>query len=161
MPQSSTLYIGMDVHTDTIAVAYIAKAHDAEVVFLGTVGTRHCDLDHLLRTLQSKATPLVVVSEAGPCGAWLARDLATKGDACWVVAPSLLPKKAGARVKPDRRDAVPLARLMRSGDLTAGSVPTVDDAAMRDLARAREDALDALKATKFRLTAFLLRHEIR
>jgi transposase len=68
MNQSSTLYIGMDVHKDTIAVAYIAKAHDAEVVFLGTMGTRHCDIDHLLCKMPSKAKHLIFVDEAGPCG---------------------------------------------------------------------------------------------
>jgi transposase len=68
MNQSSTLYIGMDVHKDTIAVAYVAKAHDAEVVFLGTMGTHHCDIDHLIRKMPSKAKHLIFVDEAGPCG---------------------------------------------------------------------------------------------
>jgi len=77
------------------------------------------------------------------------------------VAPSLIPKKAGDRVKTDRRDAVQLARLARSGDLTAVDVPTVADDAMRDLSRAREDTLSDLKDAKFRLKAFLLRHDIR
>jgi transposase len=80
---------------------------------------------------------------------------------CWVVAPSLIPKKAGDRVKTDRRDAVQLVRLMRSGDLTRVYVPSVEDEAIRDLSRAREDAMQDLKAAKFRLKAFLLRHDIR
>jgi hypothetical protein len=71
MSQSSTLYIGMDVHKDSIAIAYSAKDHDAEVVYLGTIGTRHCDLDTLLRHMPSKAKHLVFVYEAGPCGSWL------------------------------------------------------------------------------------------
>jgi transposase len=161
MPQSSTLYIGMDVHKDTIAVAYVAKAHDAEVVFLGTVGTRHCDLDQLIRKMPSKAKHLIFVYEAGPCGYWLYRYLSKKGDDCWVVTPSLIPKKPGDRVKTDRRDAVQLARLVRSGDLTAVYVPTVEDEAIRDLTRAREDAISNLKDAKLRLKAFLLRHDIR
>jgi transposase len=77
------------------------------------------------------------------------------------VAPSLIPKKAGDRVKTDRRDAMQLARLMRSGDLTPVYVPKVEDEAIRDLCRAREDAIQDLKAAKFRLKAFLLRHDIR
>jgi transposase len=145
MNQSSTLYIGMDVHKDTIAVAYVAKAHDAEVVFLGTMGTRHCDIDHLIRKMPSKAKHLIFVDEAGPCGDWLYRYLSTKGDECWVVAPSLIPQNPGAQVKTDRRDAVPLARLARSGDLTAVYVPTVEDEAIRDLTRAREAAINARK----------------
>src|SRR6266511_3502233 len=161
MHQSSTLDIGLDVHKDAIAVAYVAKGHDAAVVYLGTIGTRHGDLDKRIRTMPSKATHLVFVSEAGPCGYWLYRYLTKKGDVCRVVAPSLIPKKAGDRVKTDRRDAMQLARLLRSGDLTPVDVPTVEDEAIRDLSRAREDAVSDLKAAKFRLQAFLRRQDIR
>jgi transposase len=161
MNQSSTLYVGMDVHKESIAVAYAAKAHDAELTCLGTIGTRQVDIDQLVRQLHSKATHLVFVYEAGPCGSWLSRDLTNKGHVGWVVAPSLIPNKAGDRVKTDRRDAVQLARLMRSGDLTPVSVPKVEDEAMRDLTRAREEALRDLKAAKCRLKAFWLRQDIR
>jgi transposase len=161
MPQSSTLYIGMAVHQESIAVAYIAQDHGAEVTYLGPIGTRQADIDHLVRKLQSKANHLVFVYEAGPCGYWLYRYLTKKGYACWVVAPSLIPQKAGDRVKTDRRDAVQLARLMRSGDLTPVYVPEVEDEAIRDLSRAREDAICDLKAAKLRLKAFLRRHDIR
>ena len=142
-------------------MAYVAPDPGAAVTSLGTIGTRQWDSDQLSRKMQSKATHLLFVSEAGPCGYWLSRYLTKKGDDCWVVAPSLLPKKPGDRVTTDRRDAVPLARLARSGDRTVVSVPTVEDAAMRDLTRAREDTIGDLKAAQFRLTAFLLRHDIR
>jgi transposase len=161
MSQSSTLFIGMDVHKDSIAVAYVAQDHGAEVTFLGTIGTRQCDIDSLIRKMQSKAKHLIFVYEAGPCGYWLYRYLRKKDYDCWVVAPSLIPKKAGDRVKTDRRDALQLARLARSGDLTAVYVPKVEDEAIRDLTRAREDTLSDLKDAKFRLKAFLLRHDIR
>lgn len=161
MTQSRTLYIGRDVQKDSIAVAYVAQDHGAEVTSLGTVGTRHYEIAHLVRKLHSKATPLGFGYAAGPCGYWLYRYLTKKGYHCGVVAPSLIPNKAGDRVKTDRRDAVPLARLMRSGDLTPVYVPTVDDAALRDLARAREDTIGDLKAAKFRLNAFLRRHASR
>jgi transposase len=151
----------MDVYTESIAVADVAQNHDAEVIYLGSIGTRHGDIAHLIRKLHAKATHLVFVYEAGPCGYWLYRYLTKKGYACWVVAPSLIPNKAGDRVKTDRRDAVQLARLMRSGDLTPVYGPTVDDAAIRDLTRARDEALRDLKAAKCRLKAFLLRHDIR
>jgi transposase len=111
--------------------------------------------------MQSKSTHRVFVSEAGPCGYWLYRSLTKKGHVCWVVAPSLLPKKPGDRVKTNRRDAIKLARLMRSGDLTPVYVPQVEDEAIRDLCRAREDVIRALKTAKFRRKAFLLRHDIR
>src|SRR5881397_3725921 len=74
---SRTRFIDMDVHKDAIAVAYVAQDHDAEVASLGTMGTRQCDIDHLIRTMPSKATYLVLVSEAGPCGSWLSRYLWT------------------------------------------------------------------------------------
>jgi hypothetical protein len=84
---------------------------------LGTIGTRPCDIDKLIRQMQSKSKQLVVVYEAGPCGYWRSRDLTQKGHVCWAVAPSSIPKKPGDRVKTNRRDAIKLARLMRSGDL--------------------------------------------
>jgi len=161
LPHSSTLSGGLDVHKDSIAVAYVAKDHDAEVIYLGTIGTRPCDIDQLVRKLQAKAKHLVCIYDAGPCGYWLSRDLTKQGQVCWVVAPALIPQKAGDRVKTDRRDAVQWARLMRSGALTPVYVPAVQDEAMRDLRRAREDALHALQTAKFRLKAFLLRHAIR
>jgi transposase len=161
MSQSSTLFIGMDVHKDSIAVAYVAQDHGAEVIYLGSIGTRQCDIDQLIRKMQSKAKHLIFVYEAGPCGYWLYRYLSKKDHDCWVVAPSLIPKKPGDRVKTDRRDAVQLARLARSGDLTTVYVPKVEDEAIRDLTRAREDTISDLKDAKFRLKAFLLRQDIR
>ena len=117
MNQSSTLFIGLDVHKESISVAYVADDRRAEVIYYGTIGTRQCDIAKLIRKLQSQAPQLVFVYEAGPCGYWRYRYLRKHGYVCWVVAPSMIPKKAGDRVKTDRRDAVQLARLMRSGDL--------------------------------------------
>ena len=161
MVHSSTLFAGLDVHKETIAVAYVAEEREAEVIFLGTIGTRQCDIDKLIRKLQAKGKTLHCVYEAGPCGYWLYRYLTKKGLKCWVVAPSQIPKKAGDRVKTDRRDAVQLARLLRSGDLTPVYVPAVEDEAIRDLVRVREDTLKDGKAAKARLKAFLLRQDIR
>src|SRR5881396_246059 len=158
---SKTLYVGLDVHKESIAVAYAPEERGAEVVSLGSIGTRQCDIDTLMRKLQTKGATLVFVYEAGPCGYWLYRYLTRKGLACHVVAQSLIPRKPGDRVKTDRRDAVTLARLMRSGDLTSIYVPQVQDEAIRDLSRAREDAVEDLKAAKHRLKAFLLRQDIR
>jgi transposase len=162
MDQSSkTLFVGLDVHKESIAVAYAPEDRGAEVVSLGPIGTRQCDIDRLLRQLQAKAARLVLVYEAGPCGYWLYRYLTRKGLSCHVVAPSLIPRKPGDRVKTDRHDAVMLARLLRSGDLTPIYVPQVQDEAIRDLSRAREDAMHDLQAAKHRLKAFLLRQDIR
>src|SRR5713226_1401605 len=131
MKHSSTLFVGLDVHKETIAVAYVAEEREAEVIFLGTIGTRQCDIDKLIRQLQSKGKTLHFVYEAGPCGYWLYRYLTKKNLKCWVVAPSQIPKKAGDRVKTERRAAVPRARLLRSGDLTPVYVPAVEDEALR------------------------------
>jgi transposase len=158
---SRTIFVGLDVHKDTIAVAYAPEERTAEVVAWGTIGTRQCDIDKLIRKLQGKGGRLAFVYEAGPCGYWLYRYLTRKGLDCHVVAPSLIPRKAGDRVKTDRRDAETLARLMRSGDLTGIYVPSIEDEAIRDLSRGREDAMRDLKATKSRLKAFLLRQDLR
>jgi transposase len=161
MRPSRTLDVGLEVHQASSAVAYVAPDHGAEVTDLGTLGTRQADMDHLGRTRQSTAQPLVVVDAAGPCGYGLSRYLRHKGDHCWVVASSLLPNKAGDRVTTDRRDAVPRARLLRSGDRTPVDVPTVDEEASRDLTRAREEASNARHAAQCRLNAFWLRHAMR
>ena len=161
MIYSNTLYVGLDVHKDSIAVAYVAKEHDAEVIYLGTIGTRQADIDQLIRKMQSKAKHLVFVYEAGPCGYWLYRYLTKKGHVGWGVAPSLSPKKTGDRVKTHRRDTIPLARLRRSGALTPVDVPQVGAEALRDRRRARDEARRALKTAPSRLTAFLLRHDSR
>lgn len=159
---SKILYVGLDVHKESIAVAYAPDDRGAEVVSLGPIGTRQSDIDTRIRKLQSKGpATLVFVYEAGPCGYGLYRYLTRKGFACHVVAPSLIPRKAGDRVKTDRRDAMMLARLMRSGDLNSIYVPGVEDEALRDLSRGRNDAMQDLKRSKRRLKSFLLRQDIR
>src|SRR5262249_27437646 len=100
-----------------------AKAHDVEVIYLGTIGTRPYDIDQLVRKRLAKAQHLAFVDEAGLCGNWLYRYLTQTGDGCWVVAPSLLPTKAGDRVKPDRRDAVPWARPLSGGSWRSSALP--------------------------------------
>lgn len=154
---TTAVFVGLDVHKDSIAVATCGSARSDEPVFVGPIGPRECDVDKMVRRLQSKASRLVFAYEAGPCGYVLHRSLTAKGLECIVVAPSLIPRKAGDRVKTDRRDAVQLARLLRSGDLTPVYVPKVEDEAIRDLSRAREDAVIDLKSARQRLKSFLLR----
>lgn len=157
MAQSTPLFVGLDVHKDSIAVAHAQGQSADPPVFVGAIGTRQADLDKLIRRLQAKTPTLVFAYEAGPCGYTLHRDLTDQGFTCHVVAPSLIPKKPGDKVKTDRRDAVELARLLRSGDLTRVYVPTIEDEAIRDLCRARDAARLTLKNAKLRLKAFLLR----
>src|SRR5262245_22891867 len=114
LSQSPTLCIGMDVHQDAMAVADVAPDHGAAVTSLGTVGTRPYDLDNRGRKRPSQAKPLVVVEDAGPGGDWRDRSRTTTGDHGGVVAPSRMPNKSGDRVPTARRDAAPLARLLRA-----------------------------------------------
>lgn len=157
MAKSTPLFVGLDVHKDSIAVAHATGGRAEAPVFVGAIGTRQADVDKLIRRLQGKTSALRFAYEAGPSGYGLYRYLTGKGLACDVVAPSLIPRRPGDKVKTDRRDAVELARLLRSGDLTAVSVPTVEDEAIRDLCRARDVARVTLKDAKLRLKAFLLR----
>jgi len=158
MHQRTTLFVGLDVHKDSISVAYAIGGSSAPPQFIGPIGTRQRDIGKLVRRLQSRASRLMFAYEAGPCGYRLHRDLTAQGYECQVVAPSLIPKRPGDRVKTDRRDAVELARLLRGGDLTPVYVPRVEDEAIRDLCRAREAARVTLRAAKLRLKSFLLRH---
>jgi transposase len=143
---SRTRYVGCEVHQASLAVASVAQDHGAEVLSRGTVGTRQCALEKRLRPLQSQHTPRVFVYDAGLWGSWLSRSLRKHGAVCWGVAPALMPKKPGDRVTTDRRDARYLARLMRAGDLTPVDGPAMDDAAIRELRRARDETLRALQA---------------
>lgn len=158
MSKTTPVFVGLDVHKETISVAYAAGESAAPAQFVGEIGTRQCDIDKLVRRLRGRSSELVFAYEAGPSGYGLHRYLTAKGFDCRVVAPSLIPKKPGDRVKNDRRDAVELARLLRSGDLTSVYVPAVEDEAIRDLCRARDATRVTLKAAKLRLKSFLLRH---
>lgn len=161
MHQSRTLSVGLDVHQDSMAVADVDQEHQAEVISLGAIGTRPCDLDQRIRTRQSNSSQLGCVYDAGPWGSWLSRDRTKQGHGCGGVAPSLIPTKAGARVQTTRRAASQLARLMRAGDLPPVDGPQVEADASRALRRAREEAWRDLKTAQPRLNALLLRHDIR
>lgn len=152
-----TKYVGLDVHKETIAVS-IAPENGAEVRYWGEIANTAAALDKLIRQLRKGDASLSFCYEAGPCGYGLYRRLTQLGWACMVVAPSLIPRKAGDRVKTDRRDSLSLARLHRAGELTAVSVPDDEQEALRDLTRAREDLKHLQRQAKQRLLAFLLRH---
>ena len=150
-------YVGMDVHKQTIAVT-VAEAQGGEVRYLGEIGNSPEAIAKLVKQLRKGDVQLSFCYEAGPCGYGIHRQLTDLGWACQVVAPSLIPKKAGDRVKTDRRDSMMLARLHRAGELTAVWVPDEAQEALRDLTRAREDVKHLQRQSKQRLSAFLLRH---
>jgi transposase len=150
-------YVGLDVHKETIAVS-VAEARGGEVRYLGEIGNTPQALTKLVRQLGKHGESLSFCYEAGPCGYGVYRQLLELKQACMVVAPSLIPRKSGERVKTDRRDSLSLARLLRAGELTAVWVPDAEHEALRDLVRAREDMKHLQRQAKQRLLAFLLRH---
>jgi transposase len=157
MTKNST-FIGMDVHKNSIDIAIADQGRNGQVRYYGKIDGTLSALDKIVRKLVSKGEQLHFAYEAGPCGYQIYRHLTSKGFDCAVVAPSKIPKPSGSQIKNDRRDALMLARLHRSGELTPVYVPLAEDEAIRDLVRAREDAKGDEKKSKQRLQAFLLRH---
>lgn len=156
----STKYVGMDVSKEKIAVAVADGASRESARYWGEIPHRIEDIHKLLKRL-GDVEQLQVCYEAGPTGYLLERQLASMGVACMVVAPSLIPKQPGNRVKTDRRDAQRLAELLRAAELKPVWVPGKEDEALRDLVRAREDAKEDLLRAKHRLGKFLLRRGVR
>lgn len=156
MQEGTKFFIGLDVHKESVAIAVAGAGREAPRF----IGTTQADLNQVRRALDRVGTAdeMLVVYEAGPSGYVLARDLAARGYWCEVVAPSKIARPAGDRVKTDRRDAILLARLSRAGELVRVTVPDARDEAMRDLSRAREDAVGARLKARLQLKAMLLRH---
>jgi len=152
-------YIGLDTHKDSIAVS-VAKAGRAAPELRGEIANRPKAVAKLVAQLSQEfgGEVLLFCYEAGPCGYGVYRQILSLGQDCQVVAPSLVPRKPGDRIKTDRRDARKLARALRSGDLTAVWVPDDEQEAMRDLTRARNDFKVLERKARQQLNAFVLRH---
>jgi transposase len=158
-----TLYIGLDVHKDSITIAIAQSGPKGEIRLYGTITNDLHALEKALAKIR-KAHPgadLDVAYEAGPCGFGIARRLTQLNVPCLVAAPSLIPKQPGAPFKNDKRDGKNIARLHRAGELIAVYIPEPTDEAIRDLCRARTDAVDDLRRSRQRLKSFLLRHGYR
>jgi transposase len=151
-----TTFIGMDVHKETISIA-IAEGSEMPRYYGNIMNTSEA-IAKLVKKVGKKEGQTAFCYEAGPCGYGVYRQITAMGHRCDVVAPSLIPKKAGERVKTDRRDAVMLARLHRAGELTAVWVPEQHQEAMRDLTRIREDLKGMERHARQRLGGFLLKH---
>ena len=155
---ASIQYVGLDVHKDSIDIATADTGRDGEIRHVGQIGGDLAALDKALRRLISRGHRLHIVYEAGPCGFVIWRHLQRQDLHCEVVAPSSIARPSGDRVKTDRRDAMLLARLARSGDLAVVRVPDEVDESVRDLVRAREDAIREQRNGRHRLKALLLRN---
>ena len=159
MKNDSTVYVGLDVHKESIVAAYSIDL--GEVQSLGNIGVLQRDIDRLCTRMQSKGSHVTFVYEAGPCGYGLYRHLTKKGFACMVCAPSLIARKPGDRVKTDRRDAIKLVKALRMDDLARVHVTDVEDESMRDLVRAWGSAKQDLRQARQRMKSFLLMHDVR
>ncbi len=162
MNNNSIIFIGLDTHKTFTQLAVLKDERGAKPKSLGKINTNKSAFIKLARQLQSqypKAT-LHFIYEAGPCGYWIYRLLTSLGHCCYIVAPSLIPKKSGDRVKTDKRDAAKLALLFKAETLTAIYVPEAEDEAIRDLSRARETAMKDLKDAKYQLKGLFLRNNI-
>ena len=149
-------YVGLDVHKDTIAVAVAEEGKRGEVREHGKIANTPAALTTLVGKMVRGGRALKFCYEAGPCGYGIQRQLSVAGHECVVVALSLIPLKAGDRVKTDRRDAINLARLHRAGELTPVWVPDQAHEAVRDVVRARLAAVRSLRQARQQLSGFLL-----
>ena len=162
MKNDSIIFIGLDTHKEFTEVVYCSDQRASALNHLGRISSAKASFVKLARRLQSKYpnATLHFVYEAGPCGYWIYRLLTSLGHCCYVVAPSLIPKKPGKRIKTDKRDAEDLARLLRSGDIDPIYVPEPEDESVRDLSRARERTMHDLNDARYQLKALLLRNNI-
>lgn len=163
MHKDTLLFIGLDTHKESTEVAYCDDNRTSSCQHYGKIPTTKPALVKLARQFVSKYpdATLHFVYEAGPCGYWVYRLLTSLGYCCYVVAPSLIAKKPGDRVKTDKRDAIMLAERLKQCDLTPIYVPEPEDEAVRDLSRARETAMHDLNDARYQFKAFLLRNNIR
>jgi len=155
------LFVGMDVHKETIAVALAEGDVGSEVRFYGNIPNEAGVIEKLAKKLAQKHLDICFVYEAGPCGYIIQRHLTALGFECRIAAPGSIVKKPTDRIKNDHRDAIGLARLCRANELTFVWIPDETHEAMRDLVRARHATTRDVKSAKIRLQSYLLKYDMR
>jgi transposase len=158
MKKYSEAFVGFDTAKKKHAVAIADVGLDGKVRYFGEIDSSPAAIEKLIGKLAERYATLHVCYEAGPTGYGLYRQVEALGHDCTVLAPSLIPRKPGERIKTNRRDAVTLARLFRAGELTSVWVPDAVHEAVRDLTRAREAVVADLRKKRQQLLSFLLRH---
>jgi transposase len=158
MGEHSEVFVAFDTAKLKHAVAIAEAGRGGEIRFLGEIENRPTTVERLIKKLARRYRKLQVCFEAGPTGYGLYRQIQALGHDCMVVAPALIPKRSGERVKTNRRDAITLARLFRAGELTAVWVPDDVHEAVRDLVRGRLTAAEDVRRKRQQLLSFLLRH---
>src|SRR6185437_12207994 len=158
MKQDSEVFVGLDVAKAHHAVAIAEDGRQGEIRFLGEIDADPTSVSRMVSRLEKRHTRLYFCYEAGPTGYGLYRQLTEMGHRCMVVAPSMIPRRPGDRVKTNRRDAMQLARLLRAGELTEVWVPDEAHEAVRELIRSREAAVDDLRRKRQAISSLVLRY---
>lgn len=161
LQNSPSIYVGLDVYKESLAIAIASPERGGEIRFYGNIPNQQQSINYLFLKIKKQYSSIMACYEAGPCGYNIRHQLTAMDIECIVVAPSRIPKSPTDRIKNDHRDAVGLARLLRAGELTPVWIPDLTHEAMRDLVRARAASKQDSRIARLRIQSILLRNDRR